>query len=84
MVVHLYVECIYMYDHILLLINLYSVQIYAMFIKYMYNVFLKYVSQNHKESTVYPNVSLFQNYFPIRNKWIKKKIHGLHVLKSTK
>lgn len=38
-----------------------------MFIKYMYNVFLKYVSQNHKESTVYSNVCLFQNYFPIRN-----------------
>lgn len=53
-----------------------------MFIKYMYNVFLKYVSQNNKESTVYSNVCLFQNYFPIRNKLILK-IHGLHVLKST-
>lgn len=71
-----------MHDHILLLINLYSMQIYAMFIKYMYNVFLKYVSQNNKESTVYSNVCLFQNYFPIRNKLILK-IHGLHVLKST-
>lgn len=39
--VWLYVECTYMYEHILLLINLYSMQIYAMFIKYMYNVFRK-------------------------------------------